>query len=168
MLFIKKYQLLIPALIVGVSMFFACTKEKTPTPVTPEPTKWEKVAGNYKVYDTLGEYLYNMDIIYIHDNASNTDSLRFENFNGNFDFTVYQSFFSNWPEMLIRLGSHNPAIDKDGHSWQLVEFWPNSLDNEWKNDSIRLHFKMNNIAYWITDAIPYYSCDCKQVAVKQH
>jgi hypothetical protein len=162
-----KYQILIPA-IIGMSILLACTKEKTPIPVVPEPTKWEKIAGHYKVYDTTSVFLYDMDLIHIHDAINNRDSIRFENFDNDFTFTTYQSFFSNWPETLIRINAPTPVKDKDEHSWQLYEFWPNALDNEWKNDTIRLHFKKNNTAYWITDAVPYYSCDCKQIAVKQH
>ena len=85
-----QYQVLVPALIVSISLFFSCTKEKTPTPVTPQPTKWEKIAGHYKVYDTTGVYLYEMDLVHIHNEATNEDSIRFENFDNNFTFIALQ------------------------------------------------------------------------------
>lgn len=163
-----KYQLLIPTLIVGVSMFFACTKEKTPTPVTPEPTKWEKVAGHYKVYDTTGVYLHDMDLVYIHDNATNSDSLRFENFDGEFTFTVKQSSPnpSNYPNY-VDLGYHMTLYDSNLKRWKLggatYEYY-----NSYSNDTLPLRFLKTNINYYIEDATPYYACDCKQIAVKQH
>ncbi|WP_343634440.1 hypothetical protein [Fluviicola sp.] len=69
-----QYQVLVPALIVSVSFFFSCTKEKTPTPVISQPTKWEKIAGHYKAYDTTGVYLYDMDLVHIHNDATNRTS----------------------------------------------------------------------------------------------
>jgi hypothetical protein len=42
----------------------ACRKDKVQEPVIEEPTKWELISGDYKVYDTLGEYLYKMSINY--------------------------------------------------------------------------------------------------------
>ena len=73
-----------------MSILFSCKKEKTPTPVTPEPTKWEKIAGHYKVYDPTGVYLYDLDLIHSHNNVTNRDSIRFENFDGEFTFTTKQ------------------------------------------------------------------------------
>lgn len=164
--FIKKYQLLIPALIAGVSLFFSCTKEKTPTPVIPEPTKWEKIAGSYKVYDTTGVYLYNMDLIHIHNDATNRDSLRFENFDGEFTFTTQQEETSNAP-MNIAIGVHNLLYDSNSKRWRI--FGPSYLDyNNYNNDTINLRFDKTNINYYISDLTPYYACDCKQIAVKQH
>ncbi|AEA42125.1 hypothetical protein [Fluviicola taffensis] len=76
----KKYALLIP-IIVGMSISFAFTKKKVPNqPTVPEPTKWEKIAGHYKVFDTTGIYLYEMDLVHIHNNTNNRDSIRWEHF----------------------------------------------------------------------------------------
>ena len=63
----------------------------------PEPTKWEKIAGHYKVYDTTGVYLYDMDLVHTHNNVTNRDSIRFENFDGEFTFTAQQIETSNLP-----------------------------------------------------------------------
>jgi len=111
-----KYQQLTLAFIAGVGLFFSCTKEKTPIPVVPEPTKWEKIAGHYKVYDTIGVYLYDMDLIHTHNNITNRDSIRFENFDGEFTFTAQQEEFGNLP-MYVRIGGEIPytiPITKDG------------------------------------------------------
>ena len=166
MLFIKRYQILIPAFIVGVSLFFACTKEKTPTPVTPEPTKWEKIAGHYKVYDTTGVYLYDMDLIHSHNNTTNRDSIRFENFDGEFTFTTQQEEFANLP-MYVRIGGYDPLYDSNGKRWKITSA-AFSYYNNFSNDTIPFRFSKTNINYYISDLTPYYACDCKQIAVKQY
>jgi hypothetical protein len=161
----RKYQGLIPT-IVGISLLFACTKQKTPVTVTPEVTKWEKIAGHYKVYDTTGVYLYEMDLIHIHNDATNRDSIRFENFDGEFNFTTQQGEFSNYP-MYVAIGVHNMLFDSNNKRWKLggVAY---TYYNSFHNDTIPLKFQKTNINYYIEDVTPYYACDCKQIAVKQH
>ena len=165
-MFIKRYQLLLPALIAGSSLFFSCNKKKTPTSVTPQPTKWEKIAGHYKVYDTTGVYLYEMDLIHIHNDATNRDSIRFENFDGEFTFTTKQEEAINIP-MYVAIGIHNPLYDSNSKRWQLGG-GTYTYYNNWNNDTIPLRFQKTNIHYYISDLTPYYACDCKQIAVKQH
>lgn len=167
MSFLKRYQLLLPIVFIGISFLFACTKEKTPTPVTPESTKWEKIAGHYKVYDTTGVYLYDMDLVGIHVNEQ-TDSLRFENFDSEFTFTVKQLYPSpaNFP-MCISIGGHDTLFDSNSKRWKLSAGISEEYNN-FRNDTIRLNFQKTNINYYIEDVTPYYSCDCKQIAVKQH
>ncbi len=161
-----KYQRLLPALIAGVSLLFACTKEKTPTLVTPEPTKWEKIAGHYKVYDTTGVYLYEMNLVHIHNDATNRDSIRFENFDGEFTFTVQQEEFANIP-MYVAIGFHDTLFDSNNKRWKLSS-GTFTYYNNFRNDTIPLKFQKTNINYYISDLTPYYACDCKQIAVKQH
>lgn len=159
------YKKLIP--LIGIGFLLACTKEKTPTPVTPNLTFWEKVEGNYKVYDTTGVYLYEMNIVNIHVNEY-TDSLRFENFDGEFTFTVKQSSPnpSNYPNY-VDLGYHITLYDSNSKRWKLggatYEYY-----NNFSNDTLPLRFLKTNINYYIEDLTPYYACDCKQIAVKQH
>ena len=166
MRFIPKYQWFIPAVIAGVSFLLACTKEKTPTPVIPEPSKWDKIAGHYKVYDTTGVYLYEMDLIHTRNETTNRDSLRFENFDGEFTFTVQQEEFANYP-MYVAIGFHNPIHDSNSKRWQLGGAAFTDY-NRYRNDTIPLRFQKTNINYYIEDLTPYYACDCKQIAVKQH
>lgn len=157
------YHILIPVFIAGVS----CTKEKTPVPVVPELTLWQRVAGNYKVYDTTGVYLYDMNIVHIHVNDQ-VDSLRFENFDGEFTFTTKQSSPnpSNYPNY-VRIGVHNPIYDSNSKRWQLGGA-AYTYYNSYHNDTLPLRFQKTNIAYYISDVTTYYACDCKQIAVKQH
>lgn len=163
----NQYKKFIPIAIIGVNLLCACTKEKVPPiPTPPEPTKWEKIAGHYKVYDTTGVYLYDMDLIHSHNDATNRDSIRFENFDGNFNFTVQQEEASNTP-MNVTIGVHNLLHDSNSKRWKI--FGPSYLDyNNWNNDTINFRFNKTNINYYIEDVTPYYACDCKQIAVKQH
>lgn len=156
--------------IVAFFLVNSCKKDKVPEPIPlPGPTKWEKIAGNYKVYDTLGEFLYEMNISHIHNDSNNTDSLKFENFDGEFTFTNKQEKFSNYPDLLIQTGYHQLLYDSNMYRWKLQtaandEFYYNVLEN----DTIRLIFRKTNINYYLLDDTPYFYCECKQIAVKQH
>lgn len=151
---------------------FACTKEKVPpVPAPPEPTKWEKIAGHYKVYDTTGVYLYEMNLV--HKTGFNLagyeeDSLIFENFDGEFTFTSmqYTPPPANLP-MCIRIGGYDTLYDSNSKRWKLSSGISNEYNN-FRNDTIYLNFQKTNINYYIEDVTPYYACNCKQIAVKQH
>ncbi|MFN6086181.1 MAG: hypothetical protein ACK476_14800, partial [Fluviicola sp.] len=69
-------------------ILFSCTKDKTPTFVDNR-TIWEKVNGKYNVYDTLGNFLYEMEIIHKDPKLTGSiaDSLQFINFDHDFNFT---------------------------------------------------------------------------------
>lgn len=144
----------------------ACTKDKTemPCPV-PEPTKWQLIAGDYKVYDTLGVFLYDMSISHIATNEFNNDSLKFENFDGEFNFTTKQTSFSNDPETLVTIGYIDTLYDSFGQRWKILYSADSVYNNVLENDTLRLNFGKTNINYYLSDLVPFYSCDCKQIAV---
>ena len=149
-------------------LLLACKKDKVPAPEPPPgPTKWEVIAGNYKVYDTLGNYLYEMNIVHVPNESSQyTDSLRFENFDGQFTFTQKQSTADNLPEYSITIGFHNPVVDSIGNRSRIFSAnYPGY--NYLENDTILMRFERSNLLYYIEDVTPYYECDCIQVAVKQ-
>jgi hypothetical protein len=165
----KQVKKLIPVCMIGVGFLVACTKDKTPkAPAPPEPTKWEKIAGHYKVYDTTGVYLYEMNLIHTHNDVTNRDSIRFENFDGEFTFTVKQLYPSpiNYP-MCISIGGHDTLYDSNSKRWKLGAGISDEYNN-FLNDTIRLNFQKTNINYYIMDVTPYYACNCRQIAVKQH
>jgi hypothetical protein len=165
---IQNKSLMMLVCIAGIALLFGCDKDKTPTTATPEPKKWEQIAGHYKVYDTTGVFLYEMDLIHIYNPANNRDSIRFENFDGEFTFTSAQD--SPPPsnnKMNIRITGGDTLYDSNNKRWKL--YGPSYLDyNNFKNDTIKLRFNKTNINYYIEDVTPYYACDCKQIAVKQH
>jgi hypothetical protein len=152
---------------VTVAIWIMGCKKEVPVVTAPEPTKWDKITGTYKVYDTLGAYLYELNIVHIpHPENETIDSLRFENFDGEFTFTAIQTNASNYL-MSVRIGSHDNLYDSNHKRWKLSGALFDDY-NKFENDTIRLRFQKTNINYWVEDAVPYYACDCKQIAVKQH
>ncbi len=149
-----------------ILLSFGCKKEENINPVVvQEPTKWELIPGHYNVYDTLGAFLYEMDIIPVQA-GTQIDSFRFENFDGNFNFTTYQSSPANYP-WNISIGSHDTLYDQNQNRWKIHSYLSENY-NQYSNDTIRLHFEKTNINYYLEDLVPYYFCDCKQIAVKQN
>ncbi len=153
----------------GFGVLFSCTKDKIPTP--PELTKWEKIAGNYKVYDTLGIYLYDMEIVHIYNDSAKIDTLVYLNLNDRFEIFSRQYFLpNNVNPFSISIGPEDPIFDKQNNRWDLFPLgdYPTESFNVWKNDTIIMKYRLTNIKYWIEDATPYLDTIIKQVAVKQH
>jgi len=152
----------------------SCRKDKAPAICESddsETEEWEKFVGVYQVYDTLGQFLYHMDIEDYGDSLFSSGTslrrLRFTNFADTFDFELLYSPINNNPYKLD-IGFHDSISDQNHKSWHLSRKTgdPN-YHNNLLNDTIVFYFKMTNIAYYINEAVPYYSCECKHVAVKQ-
>ncbi len=147
-------------------IFFSCTKDITPL-FKDNRTIWEKVKGKYKVYDSLGSYLYEMDIIHIPFSLSSPDTLKFLNFDNDFVYTRSQS--TNLPENLIGFVSPFPTKDKNNKSWSLFNSSSGGIyDNKWRNDTIRMCFNKHNTPWWPSESVPYLDTIIKQIAVKQY
>ncbi|NBR13827.1 MAG: hypothetical protein EBU01_04495 [Crocinitomicaceae bacterium] len=134
-------------------------------------TKWEKIAGNYKVYDTLGSYLYDMEIIHIFNETIKKDTLIFKNLYNQFNLYSWQSYLpNNVNPFSISIGPEDPIFDKQNNRWDLFPLgdYPTESFNVWKNDTIIMKYRLTNIKYWIEDATPYCYKIVKEVAVKQH
>jgi len=165
--FIKKYQIFILA-IAGMSILFSCTKEKTPVPVTSEPTNWELIPGTYKMYDSLGNYLNDMNIThwtgYTEQNARR-DTFQFDGFDGQFSFKQFQSEVtpSNWPKHSFEIGYHQPLYDSNNDRWQLYGY-----EARFSNDTIYLRYQIQNILYYIEDVRPYENRTVRRIGIKQH
>jgi hypothetical protein len=145
-----------------------CRKDKVKVPEPIEPTKWEKIAGDYKVYNlNNGSFLYDMSIDHIHDTVNNTDSLFFSNYGDLFYLTKYQSKGSNIPEGYVDIGANNPIIDKFGKRWHLFQATDFSF-NVLNNDTIILKYGRRNILYYLADLVPYCDTTIIEIAVKQH
>lgn len=148
------------------SFVASCNKDKVQTTVVVEPTKWELISGDYKVYDTLGAFLYDMSISHKKNEPLNEDSLMFENFDGEFTFTVKQDDFTNYP-LYLTLGFHDTICDSQSNRWRLMAGLSEDY-NQLIDDTIKLRFTRTNINFWFEDVVPYFTCDCKQIAIKQH
>jgi hypothetical protein len=153
-----------------LGLVVSCTKDKTPQPPIPEePTKWDKIAGNYKVYDTLGSYLYEMEIIHTYNDVFKIDTLIYLNLNNQFNLFSRQYYNPpNADPFYIRIGPEDTVSDKYNKRWQLITYGQSDGCNIWKNDTIKMKFGQTNIKYWIEDAAPYLDTVITQVAVKQH
>jgi hypothetical protein len=154
----------------GFGVLMSCTRDKIPQyPTIQEPSKWKKIEGKYKVYDTLGSYLYEMEIIHIFNETINKDTLIFKNLHNQFNLYSWQSYLpNNVNPFSIFIGPEDPIFDKQNNRWQLITYGFSDGCNIWKNDTIIMKFGLINIKYWIEDAKPYLDTIIKQVAVKQH
>jgi hypothetical protein len=168
-------------IILAIFLFFlGCSKEKEIIPVTPPqiPEQWEKYIGDYQVYDTIGNYMYNMYIKHtsfqqspqyepidtlIIMNFADTFDLRFQYIPNYIDLTLSKEF--------LNIQVHDSLVDYNGKMWFLSTLGDDSTtekdENVLKNDTIIFYFKMDNIKFYINEAQPYYYCECKHVAVKQ-
>ena len=152
-------------------LVMSCKKDKVSV-ICPEvnqaSSRWEKIAGVYDVYDTTGVYLYELKLTPIYKEDGIIDSLRFENFDGEFNFTARQMYPDpdNFPNY-IRIGGHDTLYDSNDKRWKIYSGLFDDY-NSFINDTIRLRFQKTNINYWVEDVVPYYHCICKQIAEKQH
>ena len=155
-----------------------CKKEKVPTPTTvdtPKPSKWEVIPGKYKVYDTLNNFLYEMEMTHLTGKDSigkTTDSLHFENFDGNFNITADNSSantnISNRPKNYFYIGDYLPIKDKNNKKWRIMGLTGGNYDyNALVNDTVKLRFDKCNIIYYLDDCTPYFCEQVYQIAVKQ-
>ena len=157
-------------------MIFSCKKEKVPSPTTvdtPKPSKWEVIPGKYKVYDTLNNFLYEMEITHLTGKDSlgkTTDSLHFENFDGNFNITADNTWantnYSNQPKNYFYIGDYLPLKDKNNKKWRIMGLTDGNF-NALVNDTIKLRFDKCNIIYYLDDCTPYFCEPVYQIAVKQ-
>lgn len=162
-------------ILLGSLLLFSCRKEEeVPCPVQPITPKWEKFIGNYKVYDTLGSFLYSMNISHfsgVNQFGNNVDSLLFQNFIDKFDLKI--EFYNNHlNENTLNYGFYDSLADKFTNHWYIgSEFDDTSsvlLENTLINDTIIFYYKLTNIKYYLAERVPYFYCECKQVAVKQN
>lgn len=146
----------------------SCTKDKVPFPPDPPvPEVWEKFIGQYNVYDTNGGYLYEMQIKNIY-HDKNLDSIVMINFNQNFNLKF--QFYSSSNQNQMFFGFNDSITGFDNHSWQVYSDLSNPntdyLENEIHGDTLFLSFEQTNIKYWVNEGVSYYSCNCKQIAIK--
>lgn len=168
-----------PILVILLAVLFllSCSKEKKTIPVIPPrvPEQWEKFVGTYNVYDTLGVFLYNMNINHLSStyfqNGQKIDSLILINFNDTFNLKIDFNPASPGYENTFDIGSHDSIIDYNNKSWNISTLSDDlstpMRENELINDSMIMYFRQTNIQYYINEAQPYYYCECKHVAVKQ-
>jgi hypothetical protein len=162
--------------ILGLLLFLviacSCKKEKVPITEKPEEKPWEKFVGNYKVYDTLGVYLFDATIshfAFTKPSGVIVDSLIINNFADSFNLKI--RFKLNKIPSFFDIGFSQPALDYLNNPWNVTTYLDDSLtpilENNLVNDTMILYFRMTNITYYDNISTFYYWCDCKHVYVKQ-
>ena len=154
-------------------LIFGCTKDKVPLPEPPpELTKYEKIAGTYNVYDTVGNFLYQMELThsvnYI-SSYSKIDSIHFVGFEDQFNFNTSQGMMVNPITYDLHIGPDGPVFDSLDNRWRIYTHYDPSgiYDNTYRNDTIRMIYRKINILYWLEDLTPYKDTIIKIVAIKQ-
>ena len=141
----------------------ACRKEKECPADEPAAVDGrDRFVGTYSVYNLSGTFLYSMIISKF--GSGGRDSLLLSNFADTFDLKVLHE--SYWTTNYLGIGLNYPAFDQSGHRWALFGSSGENGLNTMSNDSIQLGFTMDNIAFYFEDGVPYYSCECRQIAVK--
>ena len=148
---------------IAVLVLSACRKEeKCPTNEPAAVDGRDRFVGTYSVYNLAGTYLYSMTISKF--GSGGRDSLLLSNIADTFDLRVLHEryFTTNY----LGIGLNFPALDQAGNRWAFFGSSGETGLNTLMNDSIRLGFTMDNIAFYFEDGVPFYSCECRQIAVK--
>ncbi len=150
----------------------SCTKDIVPVP-NPIPEKtWEKFVGHYKVYDTLGNYLYDSEMEYftkINSSGYTTPNIRIRNLCNKMDYDFL--FMEGINENFLNLGIRDSIRDYQNNHWFLNRLTDDSnsiiTENHLIEGKIVLFFRITNIKYYIKESVPYVDQNVKQVYVKQ-
>lgn len=159
----------LPFSILIIALLSACTKDKVQEPcINCEPTnKWEYVSGNYTVYDTSMNYMYDMNISYFYNDVNKTNNLSFNNLDDNFSLSTIQPDQSSNPEFYISIGSHNLVYDSNGNRWRILISIDSVYNNQVIDDTLRLRFRKTNISYYLEDFVTFVDTVVRQIAIKQ-
>ncbi len=151
-------------LVIGVLGIVSCNKET----ISNEPPYieqwWDEYYGTYTVFDTLNDVTYEMEINQIEryfDGVLTSDSMSIKNIGDQFEVKIkntqniiYWNFLS--------FGVIQPLHDKNGYRWS----FNGSLSEKENSDTLNLRYTISNIAYYMEDGVPYYACECVDLALK--
>ena len=155
-----------------VATITSCKKCVETVPASA-PKCYEKFLGNYHVTDLQNGEEYDMSITHmqgIDDFGDRIDSLLMSNFANKFD--VRFRFNCGIPPEYISWGHHFGIADFQGNHWALFSNNAGFVSVPSKNsifnkDSIYFDFKLSNIAFYLSESVPYYNCEsCVHLAVK--
>ncbi len=149
-----------------VIFFGACkkdNKEECPVPVTVADGR-DQFVGQYHVHDTSGVYLYSMEIMKASDPGG--DSLFVVNWGDRFNFYVRHE--NGDPSHFLNYNPPFPSYDHQGLRWAFSrEVDPSFQSNLLVNDTLRMNYLIDNIAFFSTDGVPFYSQIIYEYGVKQ-
>jgi hypothetical protein len=156
-----RYAILI---IVGLLGIVSCKKEIIPDEPPYIEQWWDEYYGTYTVFDTLNDVTYEMEIKQIeryHEGILTSDSVFVHNVANRFDSkTLYIQNITNLGGLGLEI--YNPIKDGSNRRWAF-SFAFLKKDN---SDTLELRYTLSNIAYYMEDGVPYYACECVDLAVK--
>lgn len=157
------YGCTLQVLLLVVLVFTGCKKDDKDCPTNSIPSDGrDQFVGRYKVYDTSGVYLYPMEIL----RSNISDSLWVVNWGGEFD--VYVAHDNLDPSAFFNFTVYNPAYDREGNRWSVSgEFDEAFESNHLVNDTLRMCYSLNNIAYYAEDGVPFFTWSYREYGVKQ-
>jgi hypothetical protein len=159
--------------LIGLALFTNCCKDKVnPPEPSPELTKYEKIVGTYNVYDTIGGFLYQMNLSHSVNYISSSsiiDSVHYNGLEGQFYFSTSQGMMVNPVTYNLHIGPEGPVLDSLNKRWRIYTHYDSNgfYDNTYRNDTIRMIYRKTNILYWLEDLTPYKDTIIKIVAIKQ-
>lgn len=110
----------------------------------------QKFVGVYDVYDTIGNWRYDMEIV-LHHGVSHFDSLYVIGWGDEFDVYI-QHDKENESNFLNFIGGFGIA-DHDGNRWVLFREYDTLFNNTLVNDTLRLSYLKDNIAAWSNPSV---------------
>lgn len=121
--------------------------------------------GQYEVYDTSGTYLYAMEILKT-TGSSGIDSVYIVNWGDRFNLYVQHDNANTIPT--LNLSPAFPSFDHLGNRWAFFRetdtmFGTNTL----VNDTLRMSYIINNIAFYAEDGVPFFVWSYREYGVKQ-
>lgn len=152
-------------LVATVICSYGCRKDSVePGPSVPEDGR-QKFMGIYDVYDTLGNWRYEMEIS-LHQGITNIDSVYVVNW-GN-EFNLFIQHDDGNTSNYLNLNGQFGIEDHEGHSWALFEEYDSLFMNgHLVNDTLRMSYLKDNIAFYVADGVPYFSQSYREYAVKR-
>jgi hypothetical protein len=143
----------------------SCKKdEKDCPPASNDVDGRDQFAGQYNVFDTNGVFQYAMEIMKANDPGK--DSLFVVNWGGRFDLYIqhHDGDLTNGLNLIPPF----PSYDHEGNRWAF--FADNDAvfnSNKLVNDTLRLSYLIDNIAFYFEDGFPYFSGSFREYGVKQ-
>jgi len=124
----------------------------------------QKFVGTYDVFDTLGNWKYEMQIS-LHEGEP-IDSLFIEGW-GN-DFDVYVQHHRNDQSNFLNFTGVFGIQDYYGNHWALFsEYDSLFMYNRLINDTLRMSYIKDNIAFYVSEGVPYFSQSYREYGVKR-
>ncbi|MBK6893254.1 MAG: hypothetical protein IPH00_08960 [Flavobacteriales bacterium] len=112
----------------------------------------------------MSNWLYEMEFS-LYNGVTNVDSIYIYNWGGAFDF--YAQHDDGNVSNYLNIGSQFGIIDHMGHRWALFREYDPLFNNTLVNDTLRMSYLKDNIAFYVSDGVPYFRQSYREYAVKR-